>query len=374
MTINGRIPFNSRLISVQIETEGEVIKSIKEIDEGNYPIILPGFIDVHTHGGGGMDVNHIESIEDVEKLSLFYASHGVTSVQLSLVTDTEESMTKCLRVLGEAREKKLGGAELVGIHLEGPFLSDEYKGSMPSELIVDPDPELFERYFTASRGHISYITLAPERKGAMPFISSLKRRGVVVSMGHSSAEYETAIKAIENGVTSATHLFNAMKLFHMHRPAISGASLESDQVYAEIISDGFHLHPGTVRLVLKTKGLDRVVAITDSIMAAGLPDGEYKLGVNDVVVQNGDAKLRNGVRAGSTLTLDKALRNLIKFTGLGPEKLWRILSYNQASMMGLSDRGSLEVGKRADMVVLSDAMEVVKTIVGGEVVYKKEVQ
>ena len=352
--------------------EGEKIKSIKEIEDGNYPLILPGFIDVHTHGGGGMDVNHIESIEDVERLSSFYASHGVTSVQLSLVTDTEESMVKCLKVLGEAREKKLKGAQLVGIHLEGPFLSDEYKGSMPSELIVDPDPELFDRYFTASRGHISYITIAPEREGAMPFISSLRRKGVVVSMGHSSAEYETALEAIENGVTSATHLFNAMKLFHMHRPAISGASLESDQVYAEIISDGFHLHPGTVRLVLKTKGLDKVVAITDSIMAAGLPDGEYKLGVNDVVVKDGDAKLRNGVRAGSTLTLDKALRNLIKFTGLGPETLWRILSLNQANMMGLSDRGALEVGKRADMVVLSKENEVMKTIVGGEVVYEKE--
>ncbi len=206
----------------------------------------------------------------------------------------------------------------------------------------------------------------------MPFISSLKRKGVVVSMGHSSAEYETALEAIENGVTSATHLFNAMKLFHMHRPAISGASLESDQVYTEIISDGFHLHPGTVRLVLKTKGLDKVVAITDSIMAAGLPDGEYKLGVNDVVVKDGDAKLRNGVRAGSTLTLDKALRNLIKFTGLGPETLWRILSLNQANMMGLSDRGSLEVGKRADMVVLSEDNEVMKTIVGGEIVFERE--
>ena len=372
MTLFGKIPFNSRLISVEIETEGEKIKSIKEIEDGNYPLILPGFIDVHTHGGGAMDVNHIESMEDVERLSSFYASHGVTSVQLSLVTDTEESMVKCLKVLGEAREKKLKGAQLVGIHLEGPFLSDEYKGSMPSELIVDPDPELFDRYFTASRGHISYITIAPERKGAMPFISSLKRKGVVVSMGHSSAEYETALEAIENGVTSATHLFNAMKLFHMHRPAISGASLESDQVYTEIISDGFHLHPGTVRLVLKTKGLDKVVAITDSIMAAGLPDGEYKLGVNDVVVKDGDAKLRNGVRAGSTLTLDKALRNLIKFTGLGPETLWRILSLNQANMMGLSDRGSLEVGKRADMVVLSEDNEVMKTIVGGEIVFERE--
>ncbi|MGN1163187.1 MAG: N-acetylglucosamine-6-phosphate deacetylase, partial [Candidatus Ornithospirochaeta sp.] len=214
---------------------------------------------------------------------------------------------------------------------------------------------------------------APERSGAMEFISFLRKKGVVVSMGHSSAEYETAVEAIERGVTSSTHTFNAMKLFHMHRPAISGAALESDEVYAEIISDGFHLHPASVRLILKTKGLGKVVAITDSIMAAGLPDGFYKLGVNDVVVSGGDAKLKNGVRAGSTLTLDKALRNLMAFTGRGPEELWHLLSGNQADMLGQKDRGEIVVGKRADLVVLDDKYEVIETIKNGKTVYRRNI-
>lgn len=359
------------LRGAEITVEDGIITDIRPIEEDNLPLVMPGFIDVHTHGGGGMDVNHIQSVEDVDKLSLFYASHGVTSVQLSLVTDTEENMTRLCRILGEAAEKELSGAELTGIHLEGPFLSDEYKGSMPASLIVDPDPELFQRYYDAAKGHIGYITLAPERNGAMDFISLLRSKGVVVSMGHSSAEYETALEAIGRGVTSSTHTFNAMKLFHMHRPAISGAALESDDVYAEIISDGFHLHPGAVRLILKTKGLEKVVAITDSIMAAGLPDGEYSLGVNDVVVVNGDAKLHNGVRAGSTLTLDKAFRNLMAFTGKGPEELWHILSGNQAKMLGLGDRGEIAVGKRGDFVVLDKDYEVAETIKKGKTVYRR---
>lgn len=191
-------------------------------------------------------------------------------------------------------------------------------------------------------------------------------------MGHSSAEYEEAVEAIKAGVTASTHTFNAMKLFHMHRPAISGAALESDDVFAEIISDGFHLHPATVRLILKTKGWDRVVAITDSIMAAGLPDGEYMLGVNEVVVENGDAKLRNGVRAGSTLTMDKVLRNLSKFTQAGLEKISKLLSENQSKLLKMEDVGVLELGRKADYVVLSEDLEIIETVVEGRSVYKKE--
>ncbi|MGN1163852.1 MAG: amidohydrolase family protein, partial [Candidatus Ornithospirochaeta sp.] len=163
MTVKGRVGVDGILRSAEIVFEGGIITEIRECSEENLPLVMPGFIDVHTHGGGGMDVNHIESVEDVEKLSLFYASHGVTSVQLSLVTDTEENMTRLCRILGEAAERELPGADLIGIHLEGPFLSDEYKGSMPASLIVDPDVELFNRYYEAGKGHITYSTLAPAR-------------------------------------------------------------------------------------------------------------------------------------------------------------------------------------------------------------------
>lgn len=371
MVIKGIVPLSGQLLSVAVTYNNGIIESIEKIEDDSLPFILPGFIDVHTHGGGGMDVNHIKGREDIERLSLFYAAHGVTSFLLSIMTDESENMLRLASIIGKECFSKLPGAELIGIHLEGPFLSEEYKGCMPSRLIMDPDRNLFDRFIDASHGNIKYITIAPERNGSLDFIKYAVEKGVVVSMGHSSAEYEEAVDAVNAGVTSATHLFNAMKLFHMHRPAISGAALESERVYAEIIADGFHLHPATVRLVIKTKGGDKVLLITDSIMASGLGDGEYSLGVNRVIVKNGDAKTPLGVRAGSTLTLDKALRNVVSFTSLPLEKVWRMTSLNQALMLSLSDRGKIEEGRRADFVILDEKLEVMETIVKGRSVYKK---
>lgn len=334
--------------------------------------VLPGFLDVHTHGGNLVDVNHVTSLEDVRILSQFYASHGVTGFLASVMTDTQEQTEKLLRICAQACEQNLGGAKLLGIHLEGPFLSHEYKGAMPDYLILDGDTGLFDRYQEIAGGHIRYITIAPEIPGGMELIRHIVDRGdVTVSIGHSAADYDQAIAAIDAGATSSTHLFNAMKLFHMHRPAISGASLERDEVYCETICDGFHLHPATVRLILKTKGLGKVVAISDSIMAAGLPDGRYKLGVNDVVVEDGDAKLLDGVRAGSTLTLDRALKNLMRFTGYGADQLSPVLSGNAARMLGLEGYGDLKTGYHADFVVLDANYGIVNTFVDGEMVYAK---
>lgn len=332
--------------------------------------VLPGFLDAHTHGGDMMDVNHVSSLEDVRRLSQFYAAHGVTGFLVSVMTDTRERTEALLRIFADVCDKDLGGAKLLGIHLEGPFLSREYKGAMPDYLILDGDTALFDHYQEIAGGRIRYITIAPEIPGGMELIRHIVQKGgVTVAIGHSAAEYEVAVAAIEAGATASTHLFNAMKLFHMHRPAISGASLERDEVYCEVICDGFHLHPATVRLILKTKGLDKVIAVSDSIMAAGLPDGRYELGVNDVIVEGGDAKLPDGVRAGSTLTLDKALRNLTSFTGRGAGELSPLVSGNIARMLSLKDIGDLKTGCRADFVVMDENYAVVQTYVDGECVY-----
>ena len=204
-----------------------------------------------------------------------------------MLTDTEEQTRWCIDRYKEWKKEAREGAELLGIHLEGPFLAPAYKGAMPEHLLRHGDAGLLRSYQEQAEGGIRYLTVSPEVEGTVDMIPAARELGIVTAIGHSGADYDTAMSAIAAGAQAATHTFNAMLLLHQHRPAILGAVLESD-VYCEAICDGRHLHPGIVRLLLKVKGLDRVVAITDSIMAAGLPDGKYHLGVNEVVVEDGD--------------------------------------------------------------------------------------
>ena len=323
-----------------------------EVVDASGKRIVPGFIDIHTHGGVGVDVNGATA-EDLEKISRFFAGNGTTSWLCSVLTDTVEQTEWCIDQFKAHKAGEQPTSELLGIHLEGPFLAAEYKGAMPEHLLRKGDPELLRSYQERAEGNIRYITLSPEVEGAVELILAAKRLGIVPAIGHSGASYEQSMEAIAAGAAAATHTFNAMGLFHQHRPAIMGAVLESD-VYCEMICDGRHLHPGAVRLLIKTKGLDKVVAITDSIMAAGLPDGKYHLGVNQVVVEEGDAKLAGtGVRAGSTLTQDAALRSLVAFTGRSVEELLPALTENPAKLIGVFGRkGSIADGKDADLVVL----------------------
>ena len=323
-----------------------------EVVDASGKRIVPGFIDIHTHGGVGVDVNGATA-EGLEKISRFFAGNGTTSWLCSVLTDTVEQTEWCIDQFKAHKAGEQPTSELLGIHLEGPFLAAEYKGAMPEHLLRRGDPELLRSYQERAEGNIRYITLSPEVEGAVELILAAKRLGIVPAIGHSGASYEQSMEAIAAGAAAATHTFNAMGLFHQHRPAIMGAVLESD-VYCEMICDGRHLHPGAVRLLIKTKGLDKVVAITDSIMAAGLPDGKYHLGVNQVVVEEGDAKLADtGVRAGSTLTQDAALRSLVAFTGRPVEELLPALTENPAKLIGVFGRkGSIADGKDADLVVL----------------------
>ena len=314
--------------------------------------IVPGFLDIHPHGGVGVDVNGA-SAEDLETISRFMAGNGTTAWLASILTDTQDQTEWCIRQMREHQACPSAGAELLGIHLEGPFLAKEYKGAMPEHLLQANNLPLVRRYQELAGGRIRYITLSPELPGAVEMIPALRELGITVAIGHSGATYEQSMAAVRSGASAATHMGNAMRLLHQHEPAIFGAALESD-LYCEVICDGRHLHPGTVRILLKTKGADRLVAITDSIMAAGLPDGSYHLGVNQVVVEDGDAKLASdGTRAGSTLTQDAALRNLLSFTGRPLEEILPLLTENPARLIGVFDRkGSIAEGKDADLVLL----------------------
>ena len=332
-------------------------------------MLVPGFVDIHTHGGGGVDVNAADRA-GFETISRFFASQGVTCWLSSILTDTEEAT---LAAIGRAREAiavPLPGARLGGIHLEGPFLAPAYKGAMPERLLRQGDADLFYKYQSAAAGAVKYITVAPEVPGVVDMIRAISG-DVTVAIGHSGADYETAVAAIDAGAKAATHTFNAMGLFHQHRPAIMGAVLERD-VVCEAICDGRHLHPGTVRMLLACKGWDKVAAVTDSIQAAGLPDGNYKLGINDVVVRDGDAVLADtGVRAGSTLTACQALKNLVKFTGRSVEDVLPLLTENPARLVGLTGKGAIAPGMDGDLAVLDDDLAVAAAYVAGRQVYAR---
>lgn len=373
--INGQVyvdhQFQERIIKIengrlQLCAQDEKIPETEDVMDAEGKRIVPGFIDIHTHGAVGIDINGA-SDSDLEKIGCFFAKNGTTSWLASVLTDTKEQTKWCIEQYKKYKNGKRKGAQLLGIHLEGPFLTTEYKGAMPEHLLQKGNPRLAEEYQTLAEGGIRYMTVSPETEGVLDLIPALKKMGIVVAMGHSGADYITSMKALDQGVSAVTHTGNAMRLLHQHEPAIWGAALESD-AYCEIICDGRHLHPGTVRLIIKTKGMERVIAITDSIMAAGLPDGNYHLGVNDVIVEDGDAKLAStGVRAGSTLTQNVALKNLLSYTGLPLEKVIPALTENPAKLIGIFDRkGSIANGKDADLVVLNENNDISDVIIGGE--------
>ena len=330
--------------------------------------VVPGFIDAHTHGAANVDVN-AAGVEGLRTIAAFFATQGTTAFQASVLTDTDEVTRQCLSDIRTVMQDKGKGAQLLGAHLEGPFLASQYKGAMPEYLLQKGNAALLRQWQKDFPGVVRYLTVSPEVEGVNEMIREVAD-DVVVAIGHSGADYDTAMQAVESGARCVTHTFNAMRLFHQHEPAVMGVALESD-CFCEAICDGRHLHPGTVRMLIKCKGLDRVMAVTDSIMAAGLPDGDYKLGVNDVVVVDGDAKLKDtGVRAGSTLTTIQALRNLVKFTGRPVEEVLPLLTANPANALRLSQKGRIAPGMDADLVLLTPELTVRRTIAGGHTVYE----
>ena len=281
-------------------------------------------------------------------------------------------MCTIVETINKAKQEQTRGSQILGVHMEGPFLNTKYKGAMPEYLIQQSSIENLKAYEKASGDTIRYMTVSVENEGIEELIEYATSKGIVISLGHTGGDYDSCMTCIAAGANSATHLFNAMQPIHQHNPSIAGAALESD-IYTELICDGFHLHPGIVRLVVKTKGMDRVIGVTDSIMAAGLKDGLYKLGVNDVVVKNGDASLvDDGTRAGSTLTMDRAISNIMKFTGKPVEECSQLVSKNPATLLGIEDqKGEIAVGKDADIVLLDEDYTVSRTIVQGKTMYEK---
>ena len=339
----------------------------------NFPeaTLGPGYFDVHIHGSAGHDVMEATP-EALGTIGAFLATKGTANYLATTVTASLDATLKALDGLAnliEAPEKIAANghpfARPIGIHLEGPFLSQAKCGVQPKEYILKPDIATFERMWEAARGHVHLMTVAPEEPGALELIRHAKAKGVRTSLGHTNGLAEDAQRAIAAGAASATHTFNAMRPFEHREPGVLGEVLTNDALYAELICDGVHCAPAAVRLWFRAKGAGRAILVTDAMSAAGMPDGAYTLGGFPVEVKGGTAMAR-GVLAGSTLTLGRALENFVNFTGAKLEDAFRLLTTNPAAMTGLSGKaGSVEVGGAADLVAVDVAGRLVASVVGG---------
>jgi N-acetylglucosamine-6-phosphate deacetylase len=298
--------------------------------------------------------------------------HGVTSYFPTTVTASDEATLRALDSLATATERAVGnepstGARPLGIHLEGPFLSHARRGVHPTALLQEPTLARFDRFWQAARGHIKMMTIAPELPGALEVITEAARRGVCVSLGHSDADFATTVRGIEAGGRHATHTFNAMRALGHRDPGILGAVVTDTRVSADIIADGIHLDPAIVRMFLKLKGADQSVLITDGIAATGMPEGRYRLGPLEVDVKDGRA-MSNGSLAGSVLTMDLAVRNVMAFAAWSLADAVRLATLNPAKAARLTERvGQLTPGAPADIAVLNPKGEVLQTILGGRI-------
>lgn len=293
-----------------------------------------GFIDIHTHGAINIDVN-CATAEDLLKLSVFFAQHGCDAWLPTIMTATEANMLEACSQVACAMRNQHEGAKILGIHLEGPFLSPLFAGAMPGNLLRKGDCSFVEKIIKASDGHLLRMTLAPEVEGCMDVIREYSK-DISISLGHSNATYRQAMEAFEHGARCVTHCGNAMRLFHQHEPGLLGAAFDSD-CYIEVIGDGLHVAPDSVKVFLKVKKPERIVVITDSMSAAGMGDGEFILGGNRVIVKDGDAKIpESGVRAGSVLTMDKAFENICRFTGLGEDAVYPMFRMNHEKLLGIN--------------------------------------
>jgi N-acetylglucosamine-6-phosphate deacetylase len=334
-------------------------------------ILVPGFIDMHIHGGGGHDVMEpaAEALPAVEKL-LF--RHGVTSYFPTTVTASVDLTLAALERLAGAIEQSeqvrrefSGRARPLGIHLEGPFISHKRPGVHPLKDLLPPTLEMFEKFWQAARGHIKVLTIAPELEGAKEVITEAARRGVCVSMGHSDADTKAAQAGIAAGARHATHTFNAMRPLDHREPGILGEALADGRLTAEIIADGVHVDPLVVKLFLRAKGSDASVLVTDATAATGMPNGKYRLGSLEVDVMDGKCT-SNGKLAGSVLTLDQAIRNVMKFAKWDLQQAVRLATVNPARAVGLpANMGTIHPGAAADMVALGTNGEVRRTIAQG---------
>jgi len=351
----------------EVPNHAKVVDLTKDFADA---ILAPGFVDIHMHGGAGLDVMRA-SPADLPHLNRFLTTHGVTGYFPTTVAAPLDQTYRALESLADAIEvgpvSSDDGAEArpLGIHLEGPFLSHKRRGVHPPQYLVEPTLEIFERLWQAARGQVRMMTIAPELPGALEVIAEAAQRKICVSIGHSDAVLDAARAGVRAGARHATHTFNAMRPLDHRDPGILAEVLTDRQLTADIIADGIHVAPEVVQLFLQAKGTERAVLITDATAAAGMPDGIYQLGPLQVEVKDGKCTM-DGKLAGSVLTMDRAVRNVTHFAGWSLQDAVRAATLNAARAVGLAQRcGVLAPGAEANVVVLSPSGEVRQTFVRG---------
>ena len=320
--------------------------------KGKY--VFPGFIDLHVHGGGGGSFNSVDPI-DHEKARSYHLQHGTTSMLTTTSTTEFEFLEKVLASLSISAKMPIKGSRVLGIHTEGPFISPKRNGAHHIPLILEGSNELMDRLISASNNLVSMVTVAPEIKGGLDLIKHLISKNIVASLGHSEATFEEATKGIELGATSTTHTFNAMSPLQHREPGMVGAVLDADDIFCEAILDGIHIHPVAFRVLLARKGIDKVNLVTDSTSYAGECDGKFSRPDGRTLIKDGGRIVIEGSNtlAGSSLNMNMALKNCLKFSTVDLSDLSKLTSLNAAKIIGCqNDLGSIESGKIADLVVL----------------------
>ncbi len=333
-------------------------------------IVAPGLIDLHVHGGGGFSLVDSDS-EALRSYAHWAATRGITGFLPTLVPDQRERVVEIIESTISAFGNLVDGAKPLGINLEGPFLNPLRCGALDSDALRPADVTELREYLLAAKGHLRIMTIAPELPGAASVIAEAIEAGVTVALGHSDATYDEARHAFALGVRHVTHCFNAMRPFHHREPGGVGAALTAPDVTCELIADGVHVHPAAMEMLLRLKGVEKTVLVSDGIALAGLRDGTFALGGAQVEVKDGIARLSDGTLAGSAMPLDAMVRNVVDLRLASRAEAIRMAALNPASVIGVADRkGRVAPGYDADFVVLSPELEVEMTFVGGKLVYE----
>lgn len=359
---------NGKIVSVHSEIESSCLAADFELD-GNGHMLIPGMIDVHIHGAEGFDMMD-GTIESVEAVSKACARTGCTSF---LATSVSSSLNDLLKMVFNVKELagQEPGAQIAGIHIEGPYLNVKRKGMQNERYLRHPNQGEMERIILNTGSLLKMVTLAPELPGGLEMIRFLQQQGIITAIAHSDATYEEAKQAFENGASHVTHCFNGMRPIHHRDPGLVIAAFEERNVSVQAIVDDVHLHPAIVRLIYREKGPDNMVLITDALQAMGMGDGIYRFGGHEVTVKNGVATLDDGTLASSTVTMKEALAKTVQ-SGIPLNDAVKMATQTPADILGLVHKGRIKAGADADLVLMNDQFEVIWTIVNGKMVYKAD--